>query len=257
MRRFDADLFAHAVDVCTLVLVIGGTQGYPLEHLEVLGTGALLHDVGKMRLPRNLLRQSRDYNDQERSLLRQHPLTGATLLAHAESIHEDVRRIVAEHHECADGSGYPAGRTSAQLFPLSQLVSIVNLYDTLVGGCDSQPPMSPMHALRQLYQLGKRGQYDPVWVERVIRALGIYPIGTVVELNTGEQGVVLTTHPTQALRPTVQLVEKGAVASQAASQLVDLSKPVKKSEPERTILRVLDPAAARVILTYYCERYFG
>jgi hypothetical protein len=102
----------------------------------------------------------------------------------------------------------------------------------------------PTHALRHLFRLGKAQHFDRGWVERVIRVLGIYPVGAVVELNTGEHGVVIAVNPKEALRPTVQFI---TADGRAEPRFADLSVPVT-GEPERTILHAQDPAAMNVDL---------
>jgi HD-GYP domain-containing protein (c-di-GMP phosphodiesterase class II) len=250
MRQFDADLLTHAVDVCVLALVIGKERDFSTEQLGVLGVGALLHDVGQTRLPRNLQRKSRPYSTQEQKLLREHPRLGAAILAQSKEIAAESRRIVVEHHERADGSGYPAGHTATALSPLSQLVSIADTYDVLVSGRNGQPAILPTHALRHLYQLGRVQQFDREQVELAIRALGIYPVGALVELNTGEQGVVIAVHPAEALRPIVQIIHSQAESTRVEPRVVDLAVPAG-GEPAQTIVRVLDPALVNSDITSY------
>jgi len=110
MKQFDTSLFNHSVDVCVLALVIGHRIEVPQDQLIELGIGALLHDVGQMRLPRNLLLKSGAFTEQERSLFQSHPKLGATMISSAEGFSEITRRVVSEHHERIDGSGYPWGR---------------------------------------------------------------------------------------------------------------------------------------------------
>lgn len=252
MRQFDADLLAHAVDVCVVSLVVGKEQNLTTTQLKSLGVGALLHDIGKMRLPRNLLHKPQVSSERERALLQEHPTLGAAILARSEDIPEESRRIVVEHHEYADGSGYPAGRTLADLSPLSQVVSIVDAYDAMVSGRAGQPVLCPTYALRQLYQLGKARQFDSTWVERVIRSLGVYPVGTLVELNTGEKGVVIAINSAETLRPTVRLLEDSDHRPYPEAMVIDLAAP-GTGETERMIVRALEPPAAKIHLTHYFE----
>lgn len=248
MRQFDADLFTHAVDVCVVSLVIGKEQGLDQPQLAVLGTGALLHDVGQMRLPHNLVHKPGLYTDRERRLMQAHAQLGAALLSQVEDIAVGSRRIVAEHHERADGSGYPAGLTGAHLSALSQVVGIVDIYDTMLGSRGGRPPLPPTQALKQLYQLGVAGQLDQEWVERIIRSLTVYPVGALIELDTGEWGVVIATSTADTLRPAIKLIRDGAHRSYAEPRVLDLS-----DAPGRVILRVVDPAREGIRLTNSLE----
>jgi putative nucleotidyltransferase with HDIG domain len=252
MQRFEADLLAHSIDVCVLSLVIGKQQGLPEEQLETLGVGAMLHDIGKTRLPRNLLRKSSVYNPQAQKLLHEHPRLGVSLLLHNKEISMEVLRIVAEHHEHADGSGFPEGYTAADLSPLSQIVSIVNLYDGFVSGHSDQIAYLPTQALRRLYQMGQTGELLSEQVAWAIRALGVYPIGAVVELNTGEQGIIVATKADESLKPTVYVVCDPKGQPLAEPRLVDLLTPAP-DEPVQAITRPLEAKAIPFSLADYFQ----
>jgi HD-GYP domain-containing protein (c-di-GMP phosphodiesterase class II) len=252
MRQYDANLFAHAVNVCVFALVIGKSQGFDRQRLEILGLGALLHDVGMLRLPRNVFRKQGAYTLQERQLIRQHPRLGVTILAAARDIREDVRRIIVEHHERIDGSGYPAGLRGLQIFPLSEIVGIVDMYDALLSGRIGRPALPPVQAIRELYKYGLQGQCDRGWVGRTIRCLGIYPVGSLVELSTGERGVVVVVNPLDALRPTVKIVWDASGLVYAEPQTVDLCAAADPTKA-RTILRALDPVKEHRNIAPYIE----
>jgi putative nucleotidyltransferase with HDIG domain len=252
MRQYDANLFAHAVNVCVFALIIGKSQGFDKSRLECLGVGALLHDVGKLRLPRNLFRKQGVYTPQERQLIQQHPLLGAAILSEAQDIREESRRIVLEHHEHIDGSGYPTGRQGREISPLSEIVSIVDIYDAMLSGREGRPILHPAQAIRELYKYGLQGRCDRGWVERTIRCLGIYPIGSLVELSTGERGVVVRVNPLDALRPTVKIVWNPTGQAYPVPVMLDLST-LKDSEQEHTIVRALDPIKEQVNIAPYLE----
>jgi putative nucleotidyltransferase with HDIG domain len=252
MRQFDASLFTHAVDTCVISLVVGKEQGLDTEHLAMLGMGALLHDIGQMRLPRNLLRKADVYAGQDQKLLQKHPELGATLLSQSTQIPAKVGRIVAEHHERIDGSGYPAGLSSTGLSLFGQIVGLANAYTDLLSGRGGRAPLPSAQTLRQLYQFGTAGQFDLALVERIVRSLGIYPVGTLVELNTKERGVVIAANPADALRPTVKLLWNSVGSPAAEPLILDLSTPTA-DEPERAILRTLDAAREEMNLTICFE----
>jgi HD-GYP domain-containing protein (c-di-GMP phosphodiesterase class II) len=252
MRQYDANLFAHAVNVCVFALIIGKSQGFDKSRLECLGVGAVLHDIGKLRLPRNLLRKRGVYTVQERQLVRQHPLLGVAVLRAARGIHEECRRIVLEHHERIDGSGYPAGLRGLAISPLSEIVGIVDMYDAMLSGREGRPLLPPAQAIKELYKYGMKGHCDRGWIERTIRCLGIYPVGSLVELNTGERGVVLAVNPVDALRPIVKVVWDAAGHTYAAPTLVDLAARLEHAQ-ERTILRALDPVKEHLNIAPHLE----
>jgi HD-GYP domain-containing protein (c-di-GMP phosphodiesterase class II) len=250
MRQYDANLFAHAVHVCVFALIVGRSQGFSKPQLEYLGVGALLHDLGKLRLPRNLLRKQGVYTAQERRLIQRHPQLGVAILVQSHDIHEESRRIVLEHHERYNGSGYPAGLKELEISPLSEIVAIADMYDAMLSSREGRPPLPPAQAIQELYKYGLQGQCDRRWVERVIRCLGIYPVGSLVELNTGERGIVVQVHPADALRPAVKIVWDSAQQPYARPLFVDLAAP-HAEVPARTILRALDPSKENLQVTTY------
>jgi HD-GYP domain-containing protein (c-di-GMP phosphodiesterase class II) len=240
MQRNDLNMFDHAVNVCAISLIVGKNQGYSKHQLEKLGIGALLHDVGELRLPRNLLRKRGSYNEFERRLLQQHPILGVTILSESDGIHEDSIRIVGEHHERIDGSGYPAGLIGAMISPFSEIVGIVDLYDAMLSSREGRPPLQPALAIKELYNYSRKGFIDRYWTERLIRCLGIYPVGSIVELNTGEVAIVTATNPNDGLRPKIRIIHDNVHEVGGMSPCeIDLAD-VSNHTTERSILRALE-----------------
>lgn len=251
MQRLDGNLYAHAVDVCVLSLIIGRAQGLDPDTLEAVGMGALLHDIGETRLPRNLLHHP-GYVSEGRGLFRFHPQIGAAMLASSSDLPPVARAIVLQHHERLDGFGYPGGLGGARLPLTSQVVGLVDVYDAMASRRSGRPPLSPGQAVRQLYQLGLKEQYDRALVEQLIQCLGVYPFGSLVELSTGERAVVYAVNPDERLRPSVKLIADAQGRTYPRPRLIDLSAP-PPDEIERTVLRVLDAAAEGVDVLQHCD----
>ena len=253
MRQFEANLYAHVINVCIFALILGAMQELDKTVLACLGVGALLHDVGQVHLPRNLIRKPGLYTAQEQRLMQAHPHLGATLLSRTPHMPEDACRIVAEHHERLDGSGYPQGLGGAALSPLSQIVAIADVYETMLGAREGRPPLLPAQAIKELYQQGRTQQLDLGLVEKMVRCLGIYPVGSLIELNTGERGIVLAVNPGKALQPVVHILWDQTHQRYATPVTVDLVAP-DADAPLRTIRDVLDPAAEGYdMATYFAE----
>ncbi len=240
MMQFDASLFSHAVDVCVLALVVGYRSQMSEQQLQDLAIGALLHDVGQLRLPRNLLLKKSAFSTEERNLYLTHPKLGASILGKTEDISEASRRIVLEHHERVNGSGYPWGRKGKTIAPLSQLVGLVDRYDALVSKRGGRPPLPPAFAVRRLYQLGIDGEFSMEWVEALVHALGLYPIGSLVELNTGERGWVVGINQADHMLPRVKLVWNKTREQLASPCMVELATYRSGSKPVR-VVRILSP----------------
>jgi len=243
MRRFQMDLFVHAVNVCVLSLVVATLEELDFD-APAFALGALLHDVGETRIPRNLLRKQDAFTESERKLLAQHPTLGALLLQNAEELPPLVRQIVLEHHERIDGSGYPNRLRGADVSFASQVVAITDAYDDMLSG-RNQAPLQPSEVLRQLFLQSNAGALDRALVERVIRCLGVYPIGSLVELNTGERGIVVAANRADTLKPTVRIMSTRTGMNQYNGPIVSLAD-TDGGAPERRIVAALDPGRERI-----------
>jgi putative nucleotidyltransferase with HDIG domain len=252
MKRFDRTLASHALDVCTLSLIIAHDYGVADGELEALGAGALLHDIGYVRLPRNLYRRSHDLTEQERTMMQQHPTLGLTILRDAQEDRGAVVRIVGEHHECINGSGFPHKLQSDSLSVLAQLVSLVDLYDGLVSRRGGRPAMLPHDAIRQLFHLGDAGQYARDLIQTMIGSLGVYPISSLVLMNTGEQAVVVGMNSSQRLKPVVKVITGPQGESYLPPIRVDLGDQAAGATA-RTITKVLDPLHERVNVAIFLD----
>jgi HD-GYP domain-containing protein (c-di-GMP phosphodiesterase class II) len=239
MERSDRDPCAHALDVGVLSLVVGMTHGLDAPTVKQLGLGAVLHDVGELRLPQNLFKRSGLYTDDERRLIRRHPEIGASLLKNEADVPETSLRIVAEHHERLDGSGYPAGLRGDQIALTSQIVGLINVYDAMVSRRSYRSPLTSRQAIARLYEHERRTHFARALVERLIQCVGVYPLGTVVELNTGERGVVVAVNPEARLKPAIKVLTDPNGQSYPAPWNIDLSA-LAPTAPLRTITRVLD-----------------
>ena len=252
MKRFDRTLASHALDVCTLSLIVAHDYGVTKEELETLGAGALLHDIGYTRLPRNLYRRSHDLTEQERTMMQQHPALGLAILRDAKEDREAVVRIVVEHHECSNGSGFPHKLKGDSLSVLAQLVGLVDVYDGMVSRRGGRPAMLPHDAIRQLFRLGETGQYPKDLIQTMIGSLGVYPIGSLVLMNTGEQAVVVGMNYTQRLKPVVKVITGPQGGSYLTPVRVDLGAQASGTTA-RTITKVLDPLHERVNVAMFLD----
>jgi putative nucleotidyltransferase with HDIG domain len=252
MKRFDRTLASHALDVCTLSLIVAQDYGVAEGDLEALGAGALLHDIGYVRLPRNLYRRSHDLTEQERTLMQQHPALGLAILQDAQEDRDEVVRIVAGHHECSDGSGFPHKLTGNSLSVLAQLVGLVDAYDGMVSRRGGRPAMLPHDAIRQLFRLGDTGQYAKDLIRAMIGSLGVYPIGSLVLLNTAERAVVVGMSHRQRLKPVVKVITGPHGESYPTPIRIDLGAQTAGNS-ERTIKKALDPLHERVNVAMFLD----
>lgn len=240
MRRFDVNLAAHGVDTGVLAMAIGQEHGCEASHLKLLGLAALIHDIGQMRLPLNLLHQVQPYSPQDHKLIQAHCDTAKAMLNQFPDFPEESKCMVFQHHERLDGSGYPKGLRGTEISELTQILSIADTYDAQISGRCSHPPVPPARALSELYRAAVAGQYATAFVQRLIQLLGVYPIGSLVRMNTGEQAVVVWVHSHSSLTPTIKLLQNAAGEPYDEQEIIDLSAQIA-NEPARSIQETLDP----------------
>ncbi len=227
----------HVFGTFCLVLNLALLRQVPEMEREQLGLAALLHEAGWTQLPLNLIGRHTRYTSTERALVQKHTLIGNQILSHSE-LPELTRRIVAEHHELLDGSGYPAGLRSEQIHPLSQFLIVVDTYEERVHQLTDEPGMTPTNALRSLYLDAERGLLAPHLVASLISLLGIYPPTAAVLLNTGERGVVRQRHSDAPLQPLVAIHYDPAGHVLEPPLLVDLRQTIGG---RRAITGAFDP----------------
>lgn len=205
LKSFDDYTFAHCVNVCILSLAIGRHMGLRRNTLKDLGAGAILHDIGKMLVPEFILKKPGKLSDDEFSVMRTHASLGDVLLAQNSDISWQARQVTLQHHERFDGSGYPAGLAGGDIHLLARIGAVADVYDAMSSNRVYQKAVAPEEAVKKLY-LMRGTHFDPEIVERLIKCLGIYPIGTLVELNTGEKAIVRSINHANPLKPTVLMV---------------------------------------------------
>jgi len=240
LKKIEPHLYSHVVNVSALATMVGVEMELEQRSLEWLATGALLHDIGYMRLPRNLLRKRSGYTEKEQALLNQHTELGVAMLASCPDCAPEVRRIVVEHHECQDGTGYPKGLTGDSISSLSDIVSLCDSFDSMIGSWGGAPPVPASLALRELYAKAKTGVLIQRPAERLIKCLGVYPLGSLVELSTGERGVIVGVNQADMLRPSIKLLMDAQGNPYSSPTIVNLAVPVA-GDPNRTIHALLNP----------------
>ena len=224
-------LARKSVNVCILALAFGKHIGIPKGKMYALGLGALLHDVGMVQIPGRILSKKQPLTPGERAIMEKHTEYGIALLSKTPEIPVDALKIVYSHHERMDGKGYPQKLQTKEIGLLARMVAIVSVYEALTRERFYSQTLSPVTALKYLYISGKT-LFDAALVEKFIQALGIYPMGCVVELNTGELGVVINVNQEDRLRPTLRLV------SNAQKQLLTDECVIDLAEPENSRMEI-------------------
>ncbi|MDH5633239.1 MAG: HD-GYP domain-containing protein [Gammaproteobacteria bacterium] len=205
LKNRDEYTALHSLRVCILALVFGRHLGLPKEGLNVLGIGALLHDVGKMKISTELINKPGKLSKEEFEEIKSHVPLGVEILDVARGIPRAAVDVARFHHERYDGTGYSGGRTGQEISLFGQIGGIVDCYDAITSDRSYHIGMSSHEALRRMYEWRNRN-FDPGMIEQFIQCMGVYPIGSLVEMSTGSIGVVATINRTRRLRPKVVMV---------------------------------------------------
>ncbi|MGF6694825.1 putative nucleotidyltransferase with HDIG domain [Metapseudomonas resinovorans] len=248
------DSYYHALNVTVLALLLGRQLGLDSEACHSLGLGALLHDIGKMEVPSKVLLKPEPLTRAEQQFLQLHTEFGLRM-GQRLMLDDEVLRIIHEHHEHCDGSGYPRGLREAGIGRLSKLVAITNQFDNLCNPLDPRNALSPHEALALMFKQ-QRSRFDEVALKAFIRAMGVYPPGSLVQLDDERYALVLGMNPGQPLRPTL-IVHAPDVPKQEAL-ILDLEQEshlsiARSLRPAQLPLEVLEYLNPRQQLTYYVE----
>jgi HD-GYP domain-containing protein (c-di-GMP phosphodiesterase class II) len=220
------------VNVAILTLAQARALDIEGTRLRELGIAALLHDIGKIRTPREILTSTVPLTDREFAIIKQHPVDGASLLRCTPGMPAIVPIVALEHHLRLDGAGYPERSSRPSLNLGTMLCAIADVYDAMRSSRSYQRSHPPDRIIGVLRKNDGR-QFDQRLVDRFVRLMGIYPPGTMVQLTSGEVGVVQQTNDGDVRQPTVRL-------------LVDRKGVTIPSPHTRTLWRESDDEAARL-----------
>jgi HD-GYP domain-containing protein (c-di-GMP phosphodiesterase class II) len=237
LKKKDGYSYTHAVDSCALAITFGRHLGLPRESLISLGTGALLFDVGKTRLPDGLLNKPGRLSPEEYQVMKKHVAYGVEIVAHISHSGMEMVDMVRAHHERFDGSGYPNGFRGADIPLFGRIAGILDCYDAITSDRSYQRAISPHQALRVLYNARDKAFQEEL-VEQFIQCLGVYPTGSLVELVSGEVAIVIAQNRVRRLRPKIMLILGHDKIALNNFETVDLDRETPGKTLE--IARVLD-----------------
>lgn len=246
LRDFDEYTFTHSVNVCIFSVVIGQRLGLTKPQLYDLGLGALFHDVGKMRLDPAIINKVGRLTPDEWNQIQEHPVEGLLALFQLQGFVDVPYRqmlIAYEHHMKADQTGYPRSRRPRNPGLFSRIVAVADGFDAGTSVRSYQyKPWSPGDVLREMRDNPKRG-FDPLLVKALINATGVYPVGTLVILDSFELAVVAATNPDpdRLHQPMVKVISDSVGTPYADPPSVDLSElDPETGEPRRTIIKTTE-----------------
>jgi len=245
----------HAVNVTTLSLLLGKTLGLEAAQLNELGLGALLHDIGKIAQPERLRWKDDKFTSAERHLYEDHVAQGVEI-ARAMRLPAAVQTVIAQHHELANGRGYPQKLAGEAIAPLARIVSLVNHYDNLCNPANPTQAVTPHEALSLTFAQAKH-QFDIEVLMPFIRMMGVYPPGSVIELNDGRFALVVSVNSSRPLRPHILIHDARVPRDEAlivdleAMPQLGIRRSIKPLQLPRATFDYLSP---RTRICYFFER---
>lgn len=223
IRAFDDYLFSHSVNVCVLSILTGITMGYNLDRLKELGLGALLHDIGKTKIDKEILNKPDDLSRQEFDEVKRHTRYGFDILREYEEISLLSAHIAYQHHERWDGQGYPRGLHGKDIHEYARIVAVADVYDALLADRPYRPSYTVNQALTILERMS--GIYlEPYCVTALISNIAIYPVGGLVEISTGYIGIVVDVNRNAPTKPVVKIIMDNEGRRLPRTHEVDLSQ---------------------------------
>ena len=234
IKHYDEYTFTHCVNVSIFSVAFGKYLGFDQHQLYLLGMAGLFHDLGKMRVPVEILNAPRRLTDEEFKIMKTHARLGEDTLSSVKGIAPEILMGAGQHHEKYDGSGYPNYLSGSAISIYGRILSVADCYDALSAKRVYKEAMPPAKALSIMFEM-RKGAWEPNLLEHFIKMLGIYPVGTPVELSSGFMGVVAKSNPASPLRPVAAVIRDPDGRRIFPPRTVDLAK--------RRDLKIVQPLA--------------
>ncbi|EHD0107103.1 HD-GYP domain-containing protein [Vibrio parahaemolyticus] len=208
------DIYFHSLNVAVIAMMIGRAKGYSAKQLKELSFAALFHDMGKIKIPTAILRKQVPLTEPETNYLKLHTKYGLDLANQIEGFPEPAKTVIAQHHELRDGSGYPEGLKGDEIDELAQIVIVANAFDNLCHTSIASEQKIPYTALSHLYKNCKH-LYKEENLNILIKFMGVFPPGTVVQLSNNMVGLVISVNASNLLFPNVLVYDPSVPRTQA------------------------------------------
>ncbi|NIA53238.1 HD-GYP domain-containing protein [Massilia sp. TW-1] len=223
IKNKDDYTFLHSVSVCTLLVAFCRSRQLDAETTYQAGIGGLLHDTGKALVPDAILNKPGRLTEEEFDIVRRHPKDGYDILRRSEGVGPIPLDITLHHHERRDGTGYPDRQAEQSISELAQMAAIVDVYDAITADRCYHKGMPAAEALRKMYEWSKF-HFNPALTQEFMRCVGIYPVGTLVLLESGRLAVVVEPHETSLLTPKVNVFYSTKSQTYIKPHTVDLAR---------------------------------
>ncbi|WP_018881113.1 HD-GYP domain-containing protein [Thioalkalivibrio sp. ALE30] len=239
LKNADDYTYMHSVAVCALMVALGRELGLEDEALLAAGEAGLMHDIGKAAMPLEVLNKPGKLTAEEFAVMKRHPAEGHRILqASADALDPVTLDVCLHHHEKMDGSGYPEGLTGEQITLHAKMGAVCDVYDAITSNRPYKAGWDPGESIRKMAEWAD-GHFDPRVFQAFVKSLGIYPVGSLVRLESGRIGVVVDQSSASLLKPVVKIFYSTTSGCRIPPKIVDLSAP----HQQEAIAAREDPAA--------------
>lgn len=209
LKTSDEYTFKHSVDVATISMILAKQQGLSRQEIYEIGICGLLHDVGKTKVPLEILNKPARLDEEEFEIMKQHSVFGYRMIKDKPEFSENICLGVLQHHEKINGAGYPMGVEEKQISPYAKIISVADIYDALITERPYKQAFSKRDAVEMIMSM--TGELDIKAMRSFLESMILYPVGSIVDLSNGEKAKVVKNSPHYILRPTVVGVRSGKV----------------------------------------------
>jgi putative nucleotidyltransferase with HDIG domain len=227
LKNSDEYTYMHSVAVCALMIALARQLGLAEEQVREAGMAGLLHDIGKMMIPDDILNKPGKLTDSEFDTVRSHPLAGGKILMDSQQVSAMVLDVCLHHHEKVDGSGYPHRLKGDQISLFAKMGAVCDVYDAITSDRPYKNGWDPAESIRKMAEWCK-GHFDDAVFKAFVKSVGIYPTGSLVE--SGRLGVVMDQHETSLLTPRVKVFFSAKSKAPIPQQIIDLAKLVGREK---------------------------
>ena len=234
VKNKDDYTFQHSVSVCALLVSFCRARGMDAKTIHLAGIGGLLHDIGKVKVPDKILNKPGRLTEDEFKVMKCHVVESKKILSETDGITDTSIQVAAQHHERHDGSGYPEGLKGEAITMMGQMAAICDVYDAITSTRVYHKGMTPHDALSKIFEWSKF-HFNPALVQSFLRAIGIYPVGTLVMLESGMLGVVMEQSGSNLLQPAVKVFYDSKRKQYLTPKEVDLSLPFGQGGGDRIV----------------------
>lgn len=238
LKTKDNYTYMHSVAVCALMVSLARQLGLDENSTRKAGMAGLLHDVGKMAIPDEILDKPGKLTDEEFTIIKSHPVEGHRMLLEASGVDDVTLDVCLHHHEKIDGRGYPDGLTGEQISIFAKMGAVCDVYDAITSNRPYKNGWDPAESLRKMAEWSK-GHFDPIISQAFVKSVGIYPIGSLVRLETGRIGVVIDQSGNSLTTPKVKVFYSTKSKLRIPPEVLDLSskaardKIIAREDPEK------------------------